>query len=75
MPALFPIIAIIAVFIFISAHASTHPPKRKRYDDYRSSGSSRDGSRGSSKGGYDRDRGSSRGGYDRGSSKNYDSRR
>lgn len=67
MPALFPIIAILAVFIFISAHASTNaPPRRRRYDDDYRSGS-RGGSRGGSKGGYGG--GGSKGGYGGGGSK------
>lgn len=30
MPALFPVLAIAAVFVFISTHAATHPPKKKK---------------------------------------------
>ncbi|MEL6159787.1 MAG: hypothetical protein AAFQ40_11190 [Cyanobacteria bacterium J06623_5] len=30
MPALFPIIAIVAVFMFISTHAAVSPPKKKK---------------------------------------------
>ncbi|MFK8183629.1 MAG: hypothetical protein AB8B99_09655 [Phormidesmis sp.] len=30
MPALFPIIAIVAVFLFISTHSAVTPPKKKK---------------------------------------------
>ena len=35
MPAVLPLFAIVAVFIFISAHAATTSPPRRRKTDYR----------------------------------------
>ncbi|MEM9945562.1 MAG: hypothetical protein AAF810_05805 [Cyanobacteria bacterium P01_D01_bin.36] len=66
MPAIFPLFAILVVFVFISMHASANQrPKRRRYTDYNRSGGSRDGYRGSSSG---KDRDYARGGRGGGSS-------
>lgn len=69
MPALFPIVAILVVFVFISLHSTaTSQPRRRRSDrgrdaygsskgsSSRGSSSGRGDSRRSSKGGYSSDR-------------------
>ncbi|MFK8183630.1 MAG: hypothetical protein AB8B99_09660 [Phormidesmis sp.] len=72
MPALFPIVVIIAVFVFISAHASSAESYSYRDKSYRSSRKSVERGSGRYEESYDRDRGSRRSSSGRRRDREYD---
>lgn len=71
MPALFPIVAILVVFVFISLHSTATSQPRRRRSDYGRDRGSYGSSRGSSSRGGSRDHGDSRRSSKRGSSDRY----